>query len=106
MKTQKSNSIEKNNTLDILDEIQEVKVSPFLKNQVLNKIREQKEDKVPLFGWLSPQLQLATILVILIVNATTIFYTLDAQDSSQQLSGFEAFMKDYSLDSDNGISLN
>ena len=106
MKTQNGNSIEKNNTLNILDEIQEVKVSPFLKNQVLNKIREQKEDKVPLLGWMSPQLQLAAILVILMVNATAIFYTLDEQNSNQELSGFEAFVEDYSLDSGNNISLN
>jgi len=62
MKTQNSKSIEENNTLDILDEIQEVRVSPFFKNKVLNKIREQEEEKVPLFGWFSPQLQLAAVV--------------------------------------------
>ena len=104
METQKN--IEENNTFDILDEIQEVKVSPFLKNQVLNKIREQKEEEVSLFGWLNPQLQLAALLLILVVNATAIFYVLDSQDSSQEISGFEAFLEDYSLDSDTSISLN
>ena len=106
MNTQNNKSIEENNTFDILDEIQEVKVSPFFKNKVLNKIREQGEEKVPLFGWFSPQLQLATVALVLIMNALTIFYSLDLQENTQELSGFEAFVQDYSLDSNTDISLN
>ena len=106
MKTHKNKSIENNNTFDILDEIQEVKVSPFFKNKVLNSIREQEEEKVPLFGWFSPQLQLATLALLLCINALTIIYSLDINDSSQELSGIEAFVEDYALDSDNSISIN
>ena len=106
MKTHKNTPIENNNTFDILDEIQEVKVSPFFKNKVLNSIRQQEEEKVPLFGWFSPQLQLATLAMLLCINAFTIIYSLDLEDSGQELSGIEAFVQDYSLNSDNSISLN
>lgn len=106
METHKSNPIENNNTFDILDEIQEAKVSPFFKNKVLNAIREQKEEKVPLFGWFSPQLQLATLALILCINALALIYSVDFSQTDQELSGIEAFVQDYSLESDSGISLN
>ena len=107
METDKHKPIENNNTFDILDEIQEVKVNPFFKNKVLNAIREQKEEKVPLFGWFSPQLQLATLALILCINALTIIYSLQGTESNQELSGIEAFVEDYSLlDSDTTISIN
>jgi hypothetical protein len=103
----KSKPIEENNTFDILDEIQEVKVNPFFKNKVLNAIREQKEDQVPLFGWFSPQLQLATLALILCINALAIIYSLQGTETNQELSGIEAFVQDYSiLDSDTTISIN
>ena len=82
-------------------------VNPFFKNKVLNAIREQKEEKVPLFGWFNPQLQLATLALILCINALTIVYSLQGTETNQELSGIEAFVQDYSLfDSDNTISLN
>ncbi len=107
MKTQNNKPIENNNTLDILDEIREVKVSPFFKNKVLNQIREQKEEKVPLFTWFTPQLQLATLALVLCMNALTIFYSLEGEfDTQEELSGIEAFVEDYSLDSYETITLN
>ncbi|MEQ6124220.1 hypothetical protein AAON49_08480 [Pseudotenacibaculum sp. MALMAid0570] len=106
MKTHKNKSIENNNTLDILDEIQEVKVSPFFKNKVLNTIRQQKEEKTPSFGWFTPQLQLATLALVLCINVLTIYFTFNSQETSQEISGFEAFMEDYYLDSDNTLTLN
>ena len=106
METHKNEPIENNNTFDILDEIQEAKVSPFFKNKVLNAIREQKEDPVPLFGWFSPQLQLATLALILCINALTIIYSFDFSETHQELTGIEAFVQDYSLESDSNISLN
>lgn len=106
MKTHKNKPIENNNTFDILDEIQEVKVNPFFKNKVLNSIRQQEEERVPLFGWFSPQLQLVTLALLLCVNALTIIYSLDIGESNQELSGIEAFVQDYDLDSDNVISIN
>lgn len=107
MKTQNNKPIDENNTFDILDEIQEVKVSPFFKNKVLNQLREQKEEKVPLFTWFTPQLQLATLALVLCMNALTIFYSLNIEEGAQEeMSGIEAFMNDYSLDSSDAITLN
>mgnify|MGYP000271227423 CR=1 FL=1 len=106
MNTQNKKSIEENNTLDILDEIQEVKVSPFFKNKVLNHIREQKEEKVILLGWFRPQLQIAAVILVLVMNALTLYYSLNLQDNTQELSGFEAFVQDYSIESTSDIYLN
>lgn len=106
MKTQNNKPIEENNTLDILDEIQEVKVSPFFKNKVLNKIREQNQEPVTLFGWFRPQLQLAVVALVLLMNALTIYYSLNLQVDTQEQSSFEAFVQDYSLDSSSEIYLN
>lgn len=105
MKTQNKKTIENNHTFSILDEIQEVKVNPFFKNEVLDKIRKQNEDSVTLRGWFTPQLQLAAVLVVFLINAIAIFYSLDLQSSVQELSGIEAFVEDYSLNSDTTLSL-
>ena len=50
------------------------KVSPYFKHKVLQKINEEKEEKEKVFSWLTPQFQLAAVLVILFLNAATIFY--------------------------------
>lgn len=107
MKTNKNNSIEKNNTFDVLDEIQEVKVSPFFKNKVLNQIRQQKEEKSPSLGWFTPQLQLATFALIVCINATAIYFSFTSEGDTQELTGFEAFVEDYHLgDTNSDLTLN
>ena len=106
MKTIKDNTPGNNNTLDVLDSIQEVQVSPFFKNKVLNKINQQKEEKSPSLGWFTPQLQLATIAIVISINVTAIYYSFSAQDSQQDISSFESFVKEYSLDSNTTISIN
>jgi hypothetical protein len=87
MKTQNKKSTEDHSTFRMLDEIQEVEVSPFFKNKVLAKIREQNEETVPLRGWFTLQLQLVAAIVILMINTATIFYSLDEFDSDSEVSG-------------------
>ncbi|MFD2565797.1 hypothetical protein [Pseudotenacibaculum haliotis] len=107
MKTNKNNSIENNNTFDVLDEIQEVKVSPFFKNKVLNQIGQESEEKVPSLAWFTPQLQLAAFALIVMINATAIYFSFTSQGIDQELTGFEAFVEDYDLDySDSDLTLN
>jgi len=107
MKTIKNNNLGNNNTLDILDSIQKVKVSPFFKSKVLNKIEQHKEEKVPLFPWFTPQLQFASLAIILCVNITVIYYSISSTETTEvQLSEFETFVQEYHLESSNSISIN
>jgi len=106
MKTIKDKSTGNNNTLDILDSIQEVKVSPFFKNKILNRISQQKEEKASSLGWFTPQLQLATIAIVISMNVTAIYYSFSEQNSQQNVSSFDSFVKDYNLDSNTTISIN
>lgn len=106
MKTIKDKSTGNNNTLDILDSIEEVKVSPFFKNKVLNMIEQEKEVKQPSFQWFNPQLQFASLALIICINAATIYYSFsNTETSEEQISGIESFVQDYQLGSDN-ISIN
>ncbi len=107
MKTIKDNNTEKNNTLDILDSIQEVKVSPFFKNKVLNKIDQLNEVEESSLSWFSPQLQIASLALVICINVTTIYYSIsNTQGSQEQISGIESFVQEYQLDSDTSISIN
>lgn len=108
MKTIKDKSTGNNNTLDILDSIEEVKVSPFFKNKVLNMIEQEKEVKQSSFQWFSPQLQFASLALIVCINAATIYYSFtNTENTSQdQLSGIESFVQEYQLGSDTTISIN
>tara|TARA_R110000787_G_scaffold271939_1_gene379207 strand:- start:10070 stop:10393 length:324 start_codon:yes stop_codon:yes gene_type:complete len=107
MKTIKNSNKGNNNTLDILDAIQEVDLSPFFKNKVLNKIAQQKEVKEPSFSWFSPQLQLATLAVLICFNVGTIYYSISyTKNTQEQLSDFEYFVQEYNFESNNSISIN
>jgi hypothetical protein len=107
MKTIKDKNTGNNNTLDILDAIQEVQVSPFFKNKVLNRIEQQKEVKESSFSWFSPQLQFASLALVICINVTTIYFSIsNTQDSQEQVSGIESFVQEYQLDSDASISIN
>tara|TARA_R110002073_G_scaffold8207_5_gene45812 strand:- start:25753 stop:26073 length:321 start_codon:yes stop_codon:yes gene_type:complete len=106
MKTIKDKSTGNNNTLDVLDHIQEVKVSPFFKNKVLNRMNQPKEEKASSLGWFTPQLQLATLVVVICINVTTIYYSFSEQNSQQNVSSFDSFIKDYNLDSNTTIFIN
>lgn len=107
MKTIKDKSTGKNNTLDILDSIEEVKVSPFFKNKVLNRIEQEKEVIQPSLHWFNPQLQFASLALLICINAATIYYSFTNTETSQEeISGIESFVQEYQLDSDNNISIN
>ncbi|WP_430409054.1 hypothetical protein [Kordia sp.] len=56
-------------TFDVLENINEVNVSPFFKDKTMQRLFAEKEEIVSTsFGWFTPKLQLATLVCILIVN--------------------------------------
>ncbi|MGJ8745082.1 hypothetical protein [Polaribacter sp.] len=94
-------------TFNALNTIEKVEVNHFFKHKVLQKMYAEKEEKQTVFSWFTPQLQLATLSVILLLNVGTIFYAFhNSTDTSSALSGIEAFAKDYALQSESNSILN
>lgn len=56
-------------TLDSVELINEVKVSPFFKEKVMHKIRNASEDiQDATWSWFTPKLQLATLVCVVVLN--------------------------------------
>lgn len=74
MKT--NNKIEK--TINVLDDLGDVKVSPFFKDKVMQQLFSEKEQKQSIWSWFTPQLQLATLVCVVGLNIFA-FIQLDTQ---------------------------
>lgn len=75
-------------TLNVLDTINEVKVSPFFKDKTIQRLFSEQEETVPSgFSWLSPKLQLATFVCVLLVNIFGI-YQLTKTEYDNNISDF------------------
>ncbi|MFD2528786.1 hypothetical protein [Polaribacter marinaquae] len=92
-------------TFMAIETIEKVKVSPYFEHKVLQKINEEKEEKEKVFSWLTPQFQLAAVLVILFLNAATIFYAFNSSEKTTNYS-VETFSQEYSLESTSNSYLN
>lgn len=92
-------------TFKVLDTIEKVEVNHFFKHKVLQKMNAEKEVKQTFFSWFTPQLQLATLSIILLVNCATVFYVFSDTETSSS-STIEEFAQEYSLQSDNNSILN
>ncbi len=57
-----------NTTLNVVDTIQEVKVSPFLKDRILNNINTEVEETQNVWSWFTPKLQIAMLIVVILLN--------------------------------------
>jgi hypothetical protein len=87
-------------TFKVLDTIKEVEVNHFFKHKVLQKLNAEKKERQYVFSWFTPQLQLATLSVLLLLNFGTIFYMFNKSvDNSNGTSNIEAFAQEYSLQS-------
>ena len=65
---------------EALGKIEEVKVNHFFKHKVLHKLKKQEEEKSKIFNWFTPQLQLAALGLVLLLNASAVFYAYSSQD--------------------------
>lgn len=55
-------------TLNVADTIQEVKVSPFLKDRILNNLNTEIDETQKVWAWFTPKFQLATLIVVILLN--------------------------------------
>lgn len=91
-------------TFKVLDSIEKVDVNHFFKHKVLQKLKAEKEVKQTVFSWFTPQLQFASLALIVLLNASAIFYSYNSVDSTSSESALETFAQEYSLQSiDNSI---
>lgn len=92
-------------TFEVLGSIEEVKVSADFSSRVLSSL-EQEKNKSKQITWLTPQLQLAAMIVVLLVNAIVIYHTLNTNTMDNDVSDIEQFAKDYNIYSDSTDILN
>lgn len=92
-------------TFNVLDTIEEVKVNHFFKHKVLQQFENQKDEKSSVFGWFTPQLQMATLSVILLLNLGTLYYAY-SNDNSSSTNNIETFTQEYALQLDSNSILN
>lgn len=57
-----------NATLNVADTIQEVKVSPFLKDRILHNLTNEIDETQKVWAWFSPKFQLATLIIVILLN--------------------------------------
>ena len=81
-------------TLASLNQINEVIISDTFKNEVLSKINGT-EPEIIFYNWFTPQLQLAVMLVVLLVNTVAVYQLFSAQDNT----ALENFVEQYELNS-------
>ncbi|WP_299107232.1 hypothetical protein [uncultured Winogradskyella sp.] len=69
MKTNVEMNKKINDVFDSVESIQEVKVSPFFKENVMHQIRTASEDiQDATWSWFTPKLQLATLVCVVVLN--------------------------------------
>ncbi|ARV05322.1 hypothetical protein BTO04_00830 [Polaribacter sp. SA4-10] len=89
-------------TFKVLDTIEKVDVNHFFKHKVLQKLQEKEAYKIT-FSWLSPQLQLATLGMVVFLNVSAILYAFSINTTDTSL---ETFAQEYSLYTETNSILN
>ncbi|WP_397445583.1 hypothetical protein [Polaribacter sp. R77954] len=105
MKSQEQINKTVEDTFKVLEHIEDVKVNHFFKHKVLQQLENQNEVTPSVFRWFTPQLQLATLSAILLLNVSALFYAYSSGDS-QSNSSLETWAQEYALQSDTTSILN
>jgi len=92
-------------TFKVLEAIEKVPVNHFFKHKVLQKIQAEQHLKQPIITWFTPQFQLVTLVVILVLNASVIFYSF-SNVKEISVTNIMAFAQEYSLQSRDSFILN
>ena len=68
METNKNIQHKIERTLKAMDTIETVNVSPFFKGKTMNRLFAEKEEQQTSWSWFTPNLQLATLVCIIVLN--------------------------------------
>lgn len=94
MKTNNNIQDKINDAFNSIDTINEATVSPFFKDKTMQLLFAEKEDaKTRIWSWFTPQIQLATLMVIVALNV----FTITQLDSSTSTDELDEFAQTYSL---------
>lgn len=74
-------------TIESINSIEEVRVSPFLKDRILNQLQAKVSQSSPLFSWFTPQLQLSTLALFLILNVLA-YLNVNSEDYNSSIDEF------------------
>lgn len=78
-------------TIDSVDSIQEVNVSPFLKDRILHQLDAEEELSSSVLSWFTPQLQLAALCLVILLNV----YAYSVLTSQEYETKVEEFVDTY-----------
>lgn len=89
-------------TLDSIESIKEVEVSPFFKEKVMHQIRNASEDiQEATWSWFTPKVQLATLVCVVVLNIIA-FNNLQKMTYNESVS---SFAESYGLSTDTENSI-
>lgn len=91
-------------TFNVLEDINKVEVNPFLKHKILQKLNNVEEKK-GVINWFTPQLQLAAFVIVLLMNASAIYYAFNSTEVTTT-SDINSFAQEYSLQETSNSLLN
>jgi len=80
--------------------IEEVSVSPFLKDKIMHQLSKEKEAVATAIPWFTPKLQLATLVCVIVLNVF-VLSTFSSENYDDNVSDFAA---SYELSTDNNTS--
>jgi hypothetical protein len=86
-------------TFKVLETIEEVKVNHFFKHKVLQQLNNKKEEKTSILAWFTPNLQLATLAFVVLLNTSAVFYAFSFQEQNS-VDSLDTFAQEYSLQSE------
>ncbi|GAA3598313.1 hypothetical protein Q4Q39_19745 [Flavivirga amylovorans] len=101
MKTNKNITNKIEDTLNAMDAVEDVKVSPFFKDKTMQKLFAEQEEEPLILSWFSPKLQLATLVCVIVLNVLAFIQL----NSNKYDSDINDFAETYGLSSSSDTSL-
>lgn len=77
-----------NDTLNTLESIENVNVSPFFKGKTMQLLFAEKDLEQTVWAWFTPKLQLATLVCVVVLNVIAFTKLEEASSYDENLSEF------------------
>jgi hypothetical protein len=106
MKTNNNIQDKIDSAFDALNTIEKVSVSTDFSSKVFDKLASEHIEVEKNTTWFTPQLQFAAMIVVLLINASVIYYAFNTSEITENTSEIEQFAKEYHINSETTISLN
>ncbi len=90
-----------NATINSVEAIETVRVSPFFKDKTMQRLFAEKEVKQSVWSWFTPKLQLATLVCLVVLN----IFAFSTMNKSTYNENVNQFAETYGLSIDTETSL-